>query len=44
LGLAIARRALEIQGGSIRAEASADAGLTIIIEIPERQISSVVIT
>jgi len=37
LGLAIAHRALEIQGGSIRAEANADVGLTIFIEIPEWQ-------
>lgn len=37
LGLAIARRALEIQGGRIRAEANADVGLTIVIEIPEGQ-------
>lgn len=35
LGLAIARRALEIQGGTIRADANTDVGLTIVIEIPE---------
>lgn len=44
LGLAIARRALEIQGGSIRAEANADIGLTIVIEIPEWQATEAVFT